>query len=118
MLAILATLLTVSNGQSSSDCVYRQGPGLELDLLAFKGTLLSYEENNFEWTYSICTDSLNCVHDSVSTQAMVEGHPVGINECHYWGIYNVSTQPFYDVCNNVPIHNEIIIFCTYNMYNI
>mmetsp|Transcript_22818 Transcript_22818/g.20052 ORF Transcript_22818/g.20052 Transcript_22818/m.20052 type:complete len:351 (-) Transcript_22818:99-1151(-) len=95
MLALIASLFAVSNGQSSSNCVYRQG-GLELDLLAFKGKFLSYEEDNFQWTYTICSDSLSCLHNSVSVNAMVEGHAVGINECHYWGIYNESTQPFYD----------------------
>lgn len=97
-IAVLSILFGLNNAQSSSDCVYRQG-GLELDLLAFKGKFLAYEEDNYQWTYTICSDSLSCVHESNTVNAMVEGHAVGINECHYYGIYNESTQPFYDVCS-------------------
>lgn len=92
---MISALLGSANGQAASDCVYRHG-GLELDLYAFKGRFLSYEEDNVQWTYTICTDSLSCVHDSNTVNAMVEAHQVGINECHYWSKYNISTQPFYD----------------------
>eukprot|EP01084_Bolivina_argentea_P134885 237789_1 len=96
MLFLVAFLLGLANGQSASDCVYRQG-GLELDLYAFKGKILFQETSTTQWTYSVCSNSLNCVHGSNSVQAMVEGHATGINECHYFGQLNTTTQPFYDI---------------------
>ena len=98
MLFVVSLLLGLVNSQSSSDCVYRQGPGLELDLLTFKGKYLSYDAGNIHWSYTICADSLECLHESVAVNAMVEAHPEGINECHYFAMYNESLQPFYDVC--------------------
>ena len=98
MMLVVALLLGLANGQSNSDCVYRQGPGLELDLSAFKGKILFQETGGAQYTYSICTNALNCVNGQNSVQAMVEGHATGINECHFFGTYNTTTQPFYDVC--------------------
>ena len=94
---LFATLLIAAvNAQSNSNCIYRQN-GLELDLLDFKNTELTYTAENYDWTYTICSNGLSCYSESESVDAMVEGHPSGINECQSWGAYNQTVQPFYDV---------------------
>lgn len=95
MLFFIASLLAVTNGQSTSECVYKLG-GLTLDLYTVKGRALFYEELDYIWSYTICTDGLKCVHNNVSFYAMVEGNPAGINECTGWSSFNTSVQPFYD----------------------
>eukprot|EP01083_Nonionella_stella_P142893 442944_1 len=91
-------LLSLVNGASDSDCVYTLSPlpNDKLNLSSFAGEVLMYKGNNLQWTYSICSDSLQCIHNSDSQQAMVEMHPIGINECRSYGRYNSSVQPFYD----------------------
>jgi len=95
--ATATVFIGLAHSQSNSDCVYRQGPGLELDLSSFKGRELFYSSaDDIQYSYTICSNKLKCEHESVSVDAMVEAHRDGINECHYIGIYNETIQPFYD----------------------
>jgi len=95
--ASVAALFGSAYGQASSDCVYRPGGGLELDLSSFKGREYFFNaDNGIAYSYTICANSLQCDRDSKTVNAMVEAHRDGINECHYIGIYNETVQPFYD----------------------
>ena len=97
--ASVAALFGLARSQSASDCVYRPGLGLELDLSSFKGRELFFNsDDDIQYSYTICSNKLSCVSGGRSVDAMVEAHRDGINECHYIGIYNESVQPFYDVC--------------------
>lgn len=96
-LASVAALIGFASGQSSSDCVYRPGIGLELDLSSFRGKEYFFQSDaGIEYSYTICSNELKCEKESETINAMVEAHRDGINECHYIGLYNETVQPFYD----------------------
>jgi hypothetical protein len=99
----ISLLAVVAYGQFP--CQYVAGPFLSLDLYTLKGNFLNYEGDGGRFHYTPCADGLQCMHNSVIVEAMLDGFTDGINECHYLAQWDPTVQPFYDFAIGTWIFN-------------
>eukprot|EP01083_Nonionella_stella_P163638 539240_1 len=97
MLVIAASLIALGASQSQ-ECVYRVGYSpLELNLESLRGQRYTLNTpDGTEWMYSPCQNAYPCSHAGVTTQAMVDHSPYGIQECFTWAQFDTTIQPFYN----------------------